>query len=80
MAKVYGLAVHRRIFIEGQPVLRAIEHVRKNIPRPSKFALKWEGPYVVRETQDNDYYYLAKVDGTSLADPINEKWLKQYYT
>ena len=53
-------------------VLRAAEHVRKNIP---KFAPKWEGPYDIREAHDNRYYYLAKVDGISLVDPINEKWL-----
>lgn len=76
-AKAYGLTVHLRIFAEGQLVLRAAEHVRKNIPRPSKFAPKWEGPYIIREAHDNGYYYLAKEVGTSLIDPINAKWLKQ---
>ena len=80
MAKAYKQAIHSRIFVEGQLVLRAAKHVRKNIPGPSKFAPKWEGLYVVKEAHDGEYYYLAKVDGTSLADPINEKWLKQYYT
>ena len=79
MAKAYGLTIHLRIFAEGQLVLRAAEHVRKNIPRPSKFAPKWEGPYIIREAHDNGYYYLAKEVGTSLIDPINAKWLKQYY-
>ena len=36
--KAYRQAVYPRIFVEGQLVLRAIEHIRKNIPRPSKFA------------------------------------------
>lgn len=79
MAKAYGQVVHPRIFIEGQLVLRAMEHVRKNIPRPYKFGPKWEGPYIVKETHDSGYYYLAKVDGTSQTNPINGKWLKQYY-
>ena len=56
-------------------VLRAAEHVRKNILGPLKFAPKWEGPYDIREAHDNRYYYVAKVDGISLVDPINGKWL-----
>ena len=59
--------------------MRAIKHVTKNIPGPSKFTLKWEGCYVVKEAHNNGYYYLARMDGTSLADPINGKWWKQYY-
>ena len=79
MAKAYGQTVHPRIFAKGQLILRAAKHVRKNIPRPSKFASKWEAPYIIMEAHDSDYYYLAKEDGTSLIDPINAKWLKQYY-
>ena len=79
MAKAYGQAIHPSIFAEGQLVLRVVEHVRKNILGSSKFALKWEGPYLVKESHDSGYYDLAKVDGTSLADPINGKWLKRYY-
>ena len=79
MAKAYGQTVHPRTFPEGQLVLRAAEHVRKNVLGPSKFAPKWEGPYIIREAHDSGYYYLAKEDGTTLMGPINEKWLKQYY-
>ena len=46
MVKAYGQTVHPRTFTEGQLVLRAVEHVRKNVPGPSKFAPKWEGPYI----------------------------------
>ena len=35
---------------------------------------------VVKEAHDSGYYYLARMDGTFLVDPINGKWLKQYYT
>lgn len=49
MAKAYEQAVQPRIFVEGQLVLRAIESVRKNNSGSSKFVLKWEGPYVVKE-------------------------------
>ena len=73
MAKAYAQAVHPRAFMEGQMVLKAIEHVRKNVPGPSKFAPKWEGPYIIRKAHDSGYYYLTKEDGTVLTDPINGK-------
>jgi len=57
-------------------VLRAAEHVRKNVLGPSKFALKWEGPYIIRKTYDSGYYYLTKEDGMVLTDLINGEWLK----
>ena len=79
MAKAYAQAVHPRAFTEGQLVLRTVEHLRRNLPEPSKFAPKWEGPYIIREAHDSGYYYPSKEDGTVLEDPINEKCLKQYY-
>lgn len=73
MAKAYEPVIHLRIFTEGQLVLRVAEHVRKNIQGPSKFTSKWEDPYAVKETHDNEYYYLARTDETLLANPTNEK-------
>uniref|UniRef100_A0A2N9FGV7 Integrase catalytic domain-containing protein n=1 Tax=Fagus sylvatica TaxID=28930 RepID=A0A2N9FGV7_FAGSY len=54
--------------------------VRRGLPSPSKFTPNWEGPYVIREAHDSGYYRLSKADGTILADPINGKWLKEYYS
>ena len=79
MTKVYAQAVRPRAFTEGQLVLRMAEHVRRNLPGPSKFALKWEGPYIIRKAHEGRYYYLSKEDGIVLTEPINGKWLKQYY-
>ena len=79
MTKAYAQTVHLRAFTEGLLVLRTAEHVRRNLPGPSKFVPKWEGPYIIREAHDSGYYYLTKKDGTFLTDPINRKWLKQYY-
>ena len=80
MFKAYAQIVHPRAFTEGQLVLKAAEHVRKNIPGPSKFTLKWEGPYIIRKAYDSGYYYLTKEDRMVLTNPINGKWLKQYHT
>ena len=76
MAKAYAQTIHPRAFTKGQLVLKAAEHVRKNVLRPSKFALKWEWPYIIRKAHDNGYYYLTKEDVIVLTDPINGKWLK----
>ena len=79
MFKAYAQTVHPRAFTEGQLMLKAAEHVRKNMPGPSKFTPKREGPYIIRKAHDSGYYYLTKEDRTVLIDPINGKWLKQYY-
>ena len=73
MTRAYAQAVRPRMFIEGQLVLRIAEHVRRNLPGPSKFSPTWEGPYIIREAHDSGYYYLTKEDGTVLTEPINGK-------
>ena len=55
MAKAYAQIVHLKAFTEGQLVLRTVEHVRRNLPGPSKFSLKWEGPYIIREVHNSGY-------------------------
>jgi len=45
----------------------------------SKFAPKWEGPYVVCEVYSNGAYKI--VDGQGVwVGPINDKFLKRYYS
>ena len=68
-----------RMFTEEQLVLRTANHVRRGMAGPSKFSLKWEGPFVAREAHTSGYYHLAQMDGKDLMDPINGKWLKRYY-
>jgi ribonuclease HI len=80
LANAYGKTVRTRIFSQGQMVLKTADHVRRGLPSPSKFTPNWEGPYVIREAHDSGYYRLSKADGTILADPINGKWLKEYYS
>ena len=79
MTRAYAQAVRPRMFTEGQLVLRMAEHVRRNLPGPSKFTPKWEGPHIISAAHESGYYYLTKEDGTVLTEPINGKWLKQYY-
>uniref|UniRef100_A0A2N9H7S0 RNA-directed DNA polymerase n=1 Tax=Fagus sylvatica TaxID=28930 RepID=A0A2N9H7S0_FAGSY len=63
-----------------QKMANAAEFVRRNLPSPSKFSPNWDGPYIIREAHGSGYYRLSKPDGTTLADPINGKWLKHYYS
>uniref|UniRef100_A0A2N9JAJ4 RNase H type-1 domain-containing protein n=1 Tax=Fagus sylvatica TaxID=28930 RepID=A0A2N9JAJ4_FAGSY len=79
MANAYSKTLQVRIFAEGQLVLKAADFVRRGLPSPSKFSPNWEGPYMIRETHGSGSYKLSKSDGTTLADPINGKWLKHYY-
>ena len=61
-------------------MLRTTDHVRRGLTGPSKFSPKWEGPFVIRESNASRYYHLAQMDKKYLEDPINGKWLKRYYT
>uniref|UniRef100_A0A2N9G531 Uncharacterized protein n=1 Tax=Fagus sylvatica TaxID=28930 RepID=A0A2N9G531_FAGSY len=80
LADAYAKTLQTRIFAKGQMVLKAVDHVRRGLPSPSKFAPNWEGPYLIREAYDSGYYKLSTADGTTLVDPINGKWLKRYYS
>uniref|UniRef100_A0A2N9IIT4 RNA-directed DNA polymerase n=1 Tax=Fagus sylvatica TaxID=28930 RepID=A0A2N9IIT4_FAGSY len=84
LADAYEKTLQTRIFAKGQMVLKTVEmvpvDVRRGLPSPSKFAPNWEGPYLIREAYDSGYYRLSTADGTTLADPINGKWLKRYYS
>jgi hypothetical protein len=80
MASVYSKALRVRVFVEGQMVLKTAEFLRRNLPSPSKFSPNWDGPYIVREAHESDYYRLSKSDATILTDPINGKCLKHYYS
>ena len=79
MTKAYGRMTKERVFMKGQLVLKVANYVRRGLVGPSKFAPKWEGPLMIRETHPNGYYRLAHMDGKDLMDPINGKWLKRYY-
>ena len=79
MANAYNKVMKARTFVIGQMVLKAAYHVRRNLFTPSKFALSWEGPYLVREANDSSYYRLSTADGGVLTEPIKSKWLKMYH-
>ena len=79
MANAYNKATKSRVFVKGQMVLKAADHIKRNLSAPFKFALSWEGPYLIREASASGYYRLATAEGESLTEPINGKWLKLHY-
>ena len=79
MANAYNKATKSRVFAKGQMVLKVADHIKRNLSAPSKFALSWEGPYLIKEASASGYYRLATTEGESLTEPINGKWLKLYY-
>ncbi|GLT87193.1 hypothetical protein SLE2022_052900 [Rubroshorea leprosula] len=79
MTNAYNYAVKAKVFTVGQMVIKASDHVRKNIARPSMFAANWDGPFVVTEAHDSRYYRLKTHKGELLSDVVNAKWLKPYY-
>ncbi|KAG5552837.1 hypothetical protein RHGRI_010818 [Rhododendron griersonianum] len=70
--------VRPRQFAEGDLVLKAAPHVMRG-KSASKFAAKWEGPFVVKEANENGYYRLSESDSDILLAPVNAKWLKAYH-
>ena len=76
MANAYNKATKSRVFVKGQMVLKAADHIKRNLLAPSRFALSWEGPYLIREASASSYYHLAIAAGESLTESINGKWLK----
>ena len=73
MTETYGRMTKKGVFTKGQLVLKVANYVRQGMAGPSKFAPKWEGPFVIREAHQSRYYHLTQTDGRDLMDPINGK-------
>ena len=59
MTEAYGRMTKERVFTEGQLVLKVADYARRGMIGPSKFAPKWEGPFVIREAHQSGYYCLT---------------------
>ena len=73
MTEAYNRMTKKRVFTKGELVLKVANYVRQGMAGPSKFAPKWEGPFVIREAHQSGYYCLTQMDGRDLMDPINGK-------
>ncbi|KAI5317579.1 hypothetical protein L3X38_037286 [Prunus dulcis] len=79
VAQAYNRTIKPRAFKQGDLMLKVVEHVRRQMSGPSKFAPQWEGAFAVKEVYISGYYRLVSVKEGTLTDPINGKWLKPYY-
>ena len=79
MTEAYSRMTKETVFVKGQLVLKVANYVRQGMAGPSKFAPKWEGPFMIREAHQIGYYCLTQMDDRDLMNPINGKWLKHYY-
>ena len=59
MTEAYGRMTKERVFVQGQLMLKVVDYVRRGMAGPSKFAPKWEGPFMIREAHPSGYYHLA---------------------
>ena len=71
MTNAYNKVMKARTFVNGQMVLKAADHVRRNLSAPSKFAPNWIGLYLVREANESVYYRLQQM--VKSAEPVNGK-------
>ncbi|CAL8152436.1 unnamed protein product [Prunus armeniaca] len=73
VTQAYNRIVKPQAFKQGDLVLKVVEHVRRQVSGPSKFAPQWEGPFAVKKVHNSGYYRLISVKEGMLTDPINGK-------
>ncbi|XP_071933710.1 uncharacterized protein [Coffea arabica] len=79
LSKAFNKHVRPRSFQIGELVLTVRRPIILTHGGQRMFTSKWDGPYVVREMYTNGSYKLVADDGLRV-DPINDKYLKRYYT
>ncbi|PKI63049.1 hypothetical protein CRG98_016573 [Punica granatum] len=77
MARAFNARVRLREFNPGDLVLRKVLHVSPD--SRGKFAYKYDGPFVVKETFSGGAVILNDMDGTENALPVNADAIKKYY-
>ncbi|PKI42157.1 hypothetical protein CRG98_037453 [Punica granatum] len=77
MARAFNARVRHREFNPGDLVLRKVLHITPD--SRGKFAYKYDGPFVVKETFSGGAIILSDMDGTGNALPVNTDAIKKYY-
>ncbi|PKI72790.1 hypothetical protein CRG98_006819 [Punica granatum] len=77
MARAFNARVRHREFNPGDLVLRKVLHV--TLDSRGKFAYKYDGPFVVKETFSGGAVILSDMDGTENALLVNADAIKKYY-
>ncbi|KAJ3709210.1 hypothetical protein LUZ61_012915 [Rhynchospora tenuis] len=79
MTKAYDKMVRPRAFKEGDLVFVLRRPILGRHHGP-KFAPNWEGPYIIKEVYEGGSYKLVDKEGKCAIPPINDRYLKKYYT
>jgi len=69
--------VRQRKFNQGDLVLKKISHAVKD--NRGKWALNYEGPFVVKKAFSGGALVLTNMDGEELPSPVNSDVVKRYY-
>ncbi|PKH60988.1 hypothetical protein CRG98_050282 [Punica granatum] len=77
MTRAFNARVRHCEFNPGDLVLRKVFHITPD--SRGKFAYKYDGPFVVRETFFGGAIILSDMDGTENALPVNADVFKKYY-
>jgi len=64
-------------FNEGDIVLKRMSHAVKD--NRGKWALNYEGPFVVKRAFSGGALILTNMDGEELPSPVNSNVIKRYY-
>ena len=78
LANSYNIRVKPRVFRPGDLVLRTVFENTAD-PIAGKFQPNWEGPYVVRRTNEAGSYAIDKTNGTPVPRMWNVMHLRRYY-
>ena len=77
MKNTFDKKVHTRRFSEGDLVLKKVSQALKD--NRGKWALNYEGPFVVKRAFSGGALVLANMDGEELPSPVNSDVVKRYY-
>ena len=77
MIRAHDKKVWPKQFKEGDLVLKKILPNQQD-PR-GKWALNWQGPYVVKKAFSGGALILTEMDGNELSSPINSDAVRKYY-
>ncbi|KNA08827.1 hypothetical protein SOVF_159130, partial [Spinacia oleracea] len=79
LSSAFNKKVRPRSFQVGDIVLAVRRPIITSRKTGSKFTSKWDSPYVVQEVYTNGAYKIVDAKGLRVG-PINDKFLKRYYS
>ncbi len=76
----YNKKLKEKSFSVGDLVLKLTLPINKKSRLYKKWSSNWEGSFQVSRVLKGNFYYLRTLGGSESSKPINEKYLKHYYS